>query len=218
MTRRQGLLILFLGVLAFSTGCAPLTKNSKGSGLSGDLSFCYAIFPVERWESVHKIETAIQGKAISTLLGVTRGDPKEGGLHSFLLTPEGFILLEAEMRDGKIRTPKAVAPFDSPAFTSGLMEDVRLLFLSPQGIPASGEKREDGACTCLWERPDGSSTQVKGSMELGWRIVRRDEQGDVTREILLNGPFVNGLAAHMELRAFKPAPYKLRLTLVQAGP
>lgn len=218
MTPRQGLLILFLVPLAFSTGCAPLTEKTLGPGLSGDPLFCYAIFPGERWESVHKIEASIQGKDISTLMGVTRGDPKEDGLHSFLLTPEGFILLEAEMRDGKIRTQKAVAPFDSPAFASGLMEDVRLLFLSPQGKPASVEKREDGTCNCLWERPDGSRTQVKGSMDLGWRIVRRDEQGDVTREISLEGPFVNGLAAHMELRAFKPASYKLRLTLVQAGP
>ena len=218
MIYRQGLLILFLGVLAFSMGCAPLTERSKGPALSGDVSFCYAIFPVERWESVHKVEAAIQGKAIFTLLGVTRGDPKEDGLHSLLLTPEGFILLEAEMRDGKTRTLKAIAPFDSPAFTSGLMEDVRLLFLSPKGKPASGGKREDGTCTCLWARPDGSSTQIKGSMDLGWRIVRRDEHGDVTREILLNGPFVNGWATHMELRAFKPASYNLRLTLVQMGP
>jgi hypothetical protein len=209
---------LVLGVLTFSMGCASLTEKSMSPGSSDDLSFCYAIFPAEPWESVHKIEATIEGRAFSTLLGVTRGDPTEGWLHSFLLTPEGFILFESELRHGKIRTLKAVAPFDSPAFTTGLMEDVTLLFLSPPGKPASWGKREDGTRTCLWESPDGSRTQIKGSMELGWRILRHNDRGDVTREVSLNGPFVHGLASHMELRAFKPASYKLRMTLVQAPP
>jgi hypothetical protein len=98
------------------------------------------------------------------------------------------------------------------------MEDVSLLFLPPQGKPAAGRKREDGTWTCLWEGPDGSRTQIKGSLEHGWRITHQDDQGDVTREVSLQGPFVRGLAAQMELRAFKPASYKLRLTLIQPAP
>jgi hypothetical protein len=218
MTRMQGLYILVLGVLTFSLGCARLPENSMSPGSSHDLSFCYAIFPAEPWESVHKIEATIWGGGFSTLLGVTRGDPIERRLHSLLLTPEGFILFEAELRDGKIRTLKAVPPFDSPAFTRGLMEDVTLLFLCPQGKPASWTKKGDGTRTCLWEGPDGSRTEIKGSMELGWRILRQDDQGDVTREVSLNGPFLQGLASHLELRAFKPASYKLRMTLLQAAP
>jgi len=218
MTRRQGLHILVLSGLIFSMGCALLTEKAIGPGSPDDLSLCYVIFPAGSWESVHKIEATIRGGASSTLLGVTRGDPTERGLHSLLLTPEGFILFEAELRDGKIRTLKAVAPFDSPAFAIGLMEDVILLFLCPQGKPASWGKRGDGTRICLWEGPDSSRTEIKGSMERGWRILRQDDQGDVTREVSLNGPFVHGLASHLELRAFKPAPYKLRMTLVQAAP
>ncbi|MCX5912209.1 MAG: hypothetical protein NTV04_09785 [Deltaproteobacteria bacterium] len=218
MTRRQGLYILVLSVLTFSLGCARLPENSVSPGSSPDLSFCCAIFPAEPWESVHKIEATIRGGGFSTLLGVTRGDPSERRLHSLLLTPEGFILFEAELRDGKIRTLKALTPFDSPAFTRGLMEDVTLIFLCPQGKPASWRMKGDVTRTCLWEGPDGSRTEVKGSMELGWRILRQDNQGGVTREVSLNGPFVQGLASHLELRAFQPAAYDLRMTLLQTGP
>lgn len=218
MTPRQSFYILILSVLTLSVGCAPLTEKSMSPGSPDDLSFCYAVFPTEPWESVHKIEAIIRGEAFSTLLGVTRGDPTVGGLHSLLLTPEGFILFESELRNGKIRTIRGVAPFDSPAFTRGLMEDVSLLFLSPQGEPAWWGKSEDGTRACLWKGPDGSRTQIKGSMELGWQVILQDDQGDVTREVSVNGPFVHGLASHMELRAFKPASYKIRMTLVQAAP
>jgi hypothetical protein len=98
------------------------------------------------------------------------------------------------------------------------MDDVSLIFLCPQGKPGLWRKKGDGTQTCLWESPDGLRTEVKGSMELGWRILRQDNQGGVTREVSLNGPFVQGLASHLELRAFQPASYKLRMTLLQAAP
>ncbi len=218
MIHKPGLSILVLGVLTLFLGCASLIEKPVSPGSPEDLSSCRAIFPSEPWESVHKIEATIQGRSFSTLLGVTRGDPAGGDLHSFLLTPEGFILFESERRHGKIRTLKAVAPFDSPAFASGLMEDVALLFLSPQGRPVSWGRNEDGTRTCLWEGPDGSQTQIKGAMELGWRIIRRDDRGEVAREVSLNGPFVYGIPSRMELQAFKPASYKLRMVLVHAGP
>jgi hypothetical protein len=71
---------------------------------------------------------------------------------------------------------------------------------------------------CNWEGPDKSHTEITGSMDSGWRILRQDNQGKVTREVFLKGPFVSGLAARVELRAFKPASYRLRMTLLQAFP
>ncbi len=55
-------------------------------------------------------------------------------------------------------------------------------------------------------------------MDIGWRILRRDKQGKVMKEVALNGPFVNGLASRVELRAFKPVVYTLRMTLLQPSP
>jgi hypothetical protein len=218
MIRRKGLDICLLGFLILSVGCFPKAETALSPGSPDELPGCYAIFPAGPWESVHKIEAIIRGGVSSSLLGVTKGEPSERRLHSLLLTPEGFILFDAEFREGGIVVRKAVAPFDSPAFARGLMEDVTLLFFPPQARAATWGKEADGTWICRWESLDDSCTEVRGSMDRGWRILRRDDRGEVTREISLNGPFVQGLAFHMELRAAKPASYRLRMTLLQMAP
>ena len=218
MIRSKGLDICLLGFLVLSIGCASPSKKTLVPGSPDDLPGCYAIFPGEPWESVHRIEATIRGGGSSSLLGVTKGEPSERRLQSLLLTPEGFILFDAELSEGGIAVRKAVAPFDSPAFARGLMEDVSLLFLPPQVKPTAWAKETDGTMICNWEDRDESHTEISGSMDSGWRILRQNKKGKVTKEIVLNGPFVNGLASRIELRAFKPAPYRLRMTLVQPSP
>jgi hypothetical protein len=217
MIRRRVLDICLLGFLILSIGCVPKSKTALSPGLMEDLPGCYAPFPAEPWESVHRIEVSIRGGS-SSLLGVTKGEPSERRLQSLLLSPEGFILFDAELRKSGIAVRKAVAPFDSSAFASGLMQDVTLLFLPPKAKPITWGKEADGTMICKWEEPDNSHTEITGSMDSGWRILRRDEYGGVTKEVVLNGPFLNGLASRMELRAFKPASYRLSMTLIQAFP
>ncbi len=217
MISRKGLDICLLGFLILSIGCVPKSKTTLSPGSPEDLPGCHAIFPAEPWESVHKIEATVRG-ASSSLIGVTKGEPSERRLQSVLLSPEGFILFDAEGRDNGISVRKAVAPFDSPAFAKGLMEDVTLLFLPPKAKPTTWGKETNGTTICKWESPDNSHTEVMGSMDRGWRILRRDQYGKVTKEVFLSGPFLNGLASRIEYRAFKPAPYTLRMTLIEASP
>ncbi|MBM4340908.1 MAG: hypothetical protein FJ110_15360 [Deltaproteobacteria bacterium] len=218
MIRRKGLHLYLLGLLILSIGCVPKPKITLSPGLPEDLPGCYAIFPTGPWESVHRIEATLRGGASSSLLGVTKSEPSERRLQSILLTPEGFILFDAERRESEISVRKAVAPFDSPAFARGLMEDVSLLFLPPQVKPRTWRKETDGTMICNWEDPDDTQIEIRGSTGSSWRILRRNKQGEVIKEVVLNGPFVNGLASRVELRAFKPASYKLRMTLVQPSP
>ncbi len=213
----KGLNIYLLGFLILSTGCAPISETTMSQGSPEELPGCYAVFPAEPWESVHRLEATIRGGTFLAL-GVTRGEPSERRLQSLLLSPEGFILLDAERQENGIVVKKAVPPFDSPEFARGLMEDVALLFLPPQIDPKTWAKESDGRMICKWEAPDESHTEITGSMESGWRILRRNRKGNVIKEIFLSGPFVNGLASRIELRAFKPAAYRLRMTLVQLSP
>ena len=217
MIRRKGVDICLLGFLILLVGCAPRSRVTLSPGLPEDLPGCHAIFPAEPWESVHKIEATVRGGS-SSLIGVTKGEPSTRRLQSVLLSPEGFILFDAEVRDNGIAVRKAIAPFDSPAFASGLVEDVSLLFLPPKAKPTTWGKETNGTMICKWEGPDNSHTEITGSMDRGWRILRRDKYGEVAKEVALNGPFLNGLASHVEYRAFKPVAYTLRMTLIEASP
>ena len=218
MIWKNALNICLLGLVILSIGCVPPAKKTLISRSPDDVSGCYAIFPAGSWGSVHAIDAIIRGEVSSSLLGVTKGEPSERKILSLLLSPEGFILFDAELREGGMTVRKAVPPFDSPAFARGLMEDVALLFLPPQVKPEIWGKEADGTQICRWGGPDGSYTEVRGSMESNWRIQRRDDQGKVTKEVFLKGPFVQGFASHMELRASKPASYRLRMTLLQVVP
>jgi hypothetical protein len=218
MIHRKGLDIFLLGFFILSVGCVSLSEKTLVPGSPDDLPGCYVVFPAEPWESVYKLEATIRGGGSFSLLGVTKGEPSERRLQSLLLTPEGFILFDAELRDGEMAVRKAMPPFDSPAFAGGLMENVSLLSLPPRLKPTGWEKKTDGTMLCRWEGPDDSRTEVTGSKEGGWRILRRDRYREVIKEVVLKGPFVNGLASHVELHASEPAPYTLRMTLVQPSP
>ncbi|MBA4393151.1 MAG: hypothetical protein C0407_06335 [Desulfobacca sp.] len=210
--------IFFLGFLFLSLGCVSQVKPPLTPGTPEELLGCFASFPSEPWESVHKIEAVFRGGVSSTLLGITRGEPSLRRLQSVLLAPEGFTLFDGELREGEIQVRQALPPFDSPAFAKGLMEDVTLLFLTPSSRPASWGEASDGSRICRWEGPEGFRTEVWKSPDQGLRIRRWDDQGELIREVSLKGPFVQGLAANLELQVLRPISYKLKMTLIQSGP
>lgn len=212
MNVRMKLKTCLFGVLMLCTGCVPIPETDLLPGAPGDLQGCFAMFPAGPWECIHKIEAVISEGVSSSLLGVTKGDPAGRNLHTVLLSPEGFILFEAEQREDTRSVLKAVAPFDSPAFARGLMEDVNLLFFPPEGWPSKWGKRADGAILCQWKSPDGSRREITFSTVR--KISLWDSHGDLVKEALLLAPFVQGLASQMELQAYKPAPYRLMMTLL----
>lgn len=202
-----------LAALVLCAGCLTAPETPLSPGAPEDVDRCVALFPSGPWECVHTIEAVMQGGMSSSLLGITKGDPAGRRLHTVLLTPEGFILFDAEQRDNKISVLKAVAPFDSPAFARGLMEDVSFLFLAPEAAPSKWGRTADGSVLCRWENPDGSRKEVSCSAVV--KITLQDRYGDLIKEVLLKGPFVKGLAPKVELRVYKPAPYRLKMTLLR---
>jgi hypothetical protein len=202
--------------MVLCAGCLTAPKTPLVPGAPEDLDRCVALFPSEPWECVHTIEAVIQGGMSSSLLGITKGDPAGRRLHTVLLTPEGFILFEAEQLGDAISVLKAVAPFDSPAFARGLMEDVNLLFFAPQREPSKWGRTADGGVFCQWESPAGYREELSLSTVMKISLVDRHE--NLVKEALLTPPFVKGLASQMELRSHKPAPYRLKMTLLRGTP
>lgn len=205
-----------LAALLLCAGCLTVPETPLLPGAPEDLERCVALFPSGPWVSIHKIEAAINGGLSSSLIGITKGDPAGRKLHTVLLTPEGFVLFEAEGNGDTISVLKALSPFDSPAFAKGLMEDVDLLFLPPEGGASKWGRTADGAVLCQWKRSDGYREDI--SLSAAVKILLLDGQGDLVKEARFMGPFVKGLASRMELNARKPAPYTLKMTLLQGSP
>ena len=216
MNIRKKLIANLIVVMTLCTGCLTAPGEVLLQGEPEDLKRCAALFPSGPWECVHKIEAVIQGGMSSSLLGITKGDPAGRRLNTVLLTPEGFILFEAEQNGDAISVLKAVPPFDSPAFANGLMEDVNLLFLPPQGGALKSGRTADGDVLCRWESSSGYREELSLSRVI--KISLLDRHGDLIKEALLTAPFVKGLASQVELRTLKPAPYKLKMTLLQGPP
>jgi hypothetical protein len=212
MNFRMRLKTGLLGLTMLWAGCLPVPETELLPGAPQDLKTCLALFPSEPWECIHKIEAVISEEVSSSLIGITTGDPVGRKLHTVLLSPEGFILFEAEQIKDTISVLKSMAPFDSPAFARGLMEDVNLLFFPPQGRPSKWGRSADGAILCQWESPDGSRREI--TLSAVGKISLRDSHGNLVKEALLRAPFVQGLASQVELRAYKPAPYRLKMTLL----
>jgi hypothetical protein len=218
MMCRKGFGRLLFALLIAAGGCVPVSQPALGPVLPEDAALCCDLFPRHPWESVHRIEATLRGGRSSSLLGITKGEPSERRVESLLLTPEGFILFHAERREDQLSVRRAVAPFDSRSFAGGLMDDVGLLFLFPGGKLTTGSKKSDGTMMCRWRRPDGSSVEITGSVHAGWLILGRAKNGNINREAFLKPPFLNGLASYMDLRASRPASYRLRMTLLEAAP
>lgn len=216
MKHRKKLITSLIAVLVLCAGCLTVPETVLLPGAPEDLESCVSLFPSEPWECVHKIEAVIQGGMSSSLLGITKGDPAGRKLHTVLLTPEGFILFEAKQHGATTSVLKAVAPFDSPAFARGLMEDVNLLFFAPQREPSKWGRTADGAVICQWENPAGNREELSLSKVMKISLV--DKHGDLVKDALLTPPFVKGLASQMELQAHKPAPYRLKMTLLRGTP
>ncbi len=216
MNIREKLITSLIVVLTLCSGCLTVPETALVPGAPEDLEKCVGLFPSGPWECVHKIEAVIQEGMSSTMLGIIKGDPASRKLHTFLLTPEGFILFEAEQSDEKISVLKAVVPFDSPAFARGLMEDVGFLFLTPEARPSKWGRTADGAVLCRWENPDGSRKEIRCSTAV--KIMLLDRHGDLIKEALLDGSFVKGLAPQVELQVYKPAPYRLKMILLRGTP
>ena len=218
MIRRKGLNICLLGFLILSTGCAPISKTTLSQGSPEELPGCYAVFPAEPWESVHSLEATIRGGSFSAL-GVTKGEPSERRLQSLLLTPEGFILFDADRQESGIVVRQGSSSF---RFT-GLCQRTDGGCVSPLSS-STGQAHSMGEGNG-WDddlqlgRPLMILTQrLRDRWTAAGESCAGTNSGKVIKEIVLNGPFVNGLASRIELRAFKPAPYRLRMTLVQPSP
>jgi hypothetical protein len=216
MDRKTVLLYLMLTFI-FAPGCGVHSKLTPIVSHVDDIEDCLAVFPESPWEAVHGIEAELSVGGSYSLIGVTKGDPVERNLHSVLLTPEGFVLFEAERSGGRLDIIKALSPFNSFAFAKGLIGDVELIFLVPRGRPSESGMARDGSFVCCWTEPFGQIKEIVRVERDRWKISVFNDQGLMMREVWVRKQPNEKLASQIELCASGVNGYRLKIFLLQSS-
>lgn len=117
---------------------------------------CAPLFPQGNYQFVHLIEFSMAGGNHGTAMGVTVTGGND--IESALMTVEGFVLFAARFSD-TLTVHRAVPPFDKPGFADGMMQDIRTIFLQPQGKKMVGSL-PDTRSICRITDSSGQTTDI----------------------------------------------------------
>lgn len=160
------------------------------------------------------------------MLGVTLIRPAEREIHAVMMTIEGLVMFDGRWEAGAVTIDRGVPPFDSLHFARGLLEDIRLVFLPPEGAPSAVGIAEDGTPVCRYEGKGGETVDVIPISDGGWRIDRyadgkraRTVRAESVVPIAEPEPFSIARKITLTAEGGGAAPdYSLTLTLLEAEP
>jgi hypothetical protein len=211
-------------LLLVANSCARLPQMHPvgGPAASPHEVNCNLPFPQGKWEFVHYIEATLPGGKKGFVTGVTVISPMTGSIDCVIMTLEGFVLFNARSDQGLV-VNRALAPFDKIEFAKGLMRDIRLIFLQPDGCFVGAGLLEDGFPTCRYETREGETIDIVTFSDGSWEIRRYGTTRRLTRTIRASHPvragcFAEGaIPSRLELKAYGLWGYELSMDLVSAS-
>lgn len=210
-------LILTVAVFFISCSSLPVIKNVDPSSMQDIIQQCQRPFVDIPYRFVHTIEAAIPGGGVGTVVGVTVFDPATGQVRSVIMTIEGFVLFDASYEEGEVLVNRALPPFNADHFAGRMMEDVRLIFLAPDGPLADAGLLADGSTVCRYRENQGNIEDVIVHKDDSWEIVKYSSNYEMLRKI--RGLSVrDSIPAIVELTAFGFREYSLHMILISAEP
>lgn len=219
---------LFLSGLLFSlVACAAETQfrlpQLTGAAESLKENGCAAVFPQGRRQFVHAIDFTMQGGSGTAVVGVT--SLNDNTIACALVTVEGLTLFEAVFHhDASFEVKRAVPPFDTPEFATGLISDIRAIFQPPQGRGSRGQLLLPApaaglTAVCRYKDPDGGVVDVLPDVDGCWQIRSYTPDGVMDRSIVGRSCRVQGtglIPDYIELKTYGRTGYTLKMTLIRA--
>lgn len=205
-------LLLLLGML-FLQACAglPRIRTIDNAGVLNILFSCEKAFPIGKWQFTHVITATLPEGGEAQLMGVTEISSNPERIRAVMMTIEGLVLFDG-VEDGQLTIKRGVAPFDSPEFAQGLMEDIRLIFFKPAGDPIDLGLTEDGFRVCRYRVSDDEVVDVMVASDDRLEI-RKYGNERLTRRVTRDS---DPLPEKIALTAYGPARYGLKLRLISA--
>ncbi|PKN51705.1 MAG: hypothetical protein CVU55_10735 [Deltaproteobacteria bacterium HGW-Deltaproteobacteria-13] len=210
--------IFFLISTIFLFSCQTLPLINSPASLSGQKSFtCPSPFLKQKYRLVHSIETRMAGNTQSAIIGVTLADPFTRSVSCAIITAEGMTLFEAESGPRGIKVRRALPPFDSADFAKNMIDDIKLIFLAPEGKLQAKGRLADGSTACRYQENNGEWIDVTENKSEGTQIKRYTSSGALKRQISFMSTAGN-IYQRIELRAKETFDYSLLMTLIEAQP
>lgn len=190
----------------------PLTTTS----LSDPAAECHRIFPDGNWQFLHTVKAELPGGKILVAMGLTVISSRLRTARSVIMTVEGLVVFDGEY-DQQLTVHRAFAPFDSPDFAEGLMDDIRLIFFKPEGPAAFGGSAE-GSIVCRHKNPNGRTVDIVINPDKTWELRRYSRERRLTRTVKALAEKWNNtdFPKNIALTARDNRNYKLGMTLVEA--
>jgi hypothetical protein len=189
-------------IIAVDTALIPKTKKT-----------CETVFQKGTWQFAHVIEATLPGGLKSQLIGVTEVSSNPERIHAVMMTVEGLVLFDG-LEDGKLNIRRGVAPFDSRAFAKGLMEDIRLMFLEPDGEPMDVGITGNGFDICRYRVSDDWIVDVMVRPDLMFEIRKYGSEKLFRKVVAELNP--KAIPKKIAFTAYEPAGYHLKLRLISA--
>jgi hypothetical protein len=206
----------FLIIIFFLFSCQTLPIINSPSSEIEDKSFnCPYPFLKEKYRLVHTLEARMAGDIRSAIIGVTVVDPFTRKVSCAIITAEGMVLFEAESSPEELKVKRALPPFDSADFAKNMIDDIKLIFLEPEGKIQTRGYLPDGETVCRYTEKNGDWIDVKQSKLEGAQIKCYSSSGALKRHIRFNKTAKN-VYQRIELRAYEIFDYSLTMNLIEA--
>lgn len=202
-------------LLASCAGLPPISPDA-GMERSADPA---RVYPQGSWQFLHSLQAAMPGGRQLGLLGLTLLSSTDRRHRSVLMTLEGFVLFDGESESDRLTVHRALPPFDSPHFASGLMEDIRLVFMEPEGPTVAAGRLEDGG-KVRRVRPASGTVDVETLPDGSWRIRQYSSSDRLIRTVTARhgSGDIAGFPQSIELTASGGQEYQIVMTLLEAVP
>jgi hypothetical protein len=213
MKRLSLLIIIF-----FLCSCQTLPIiNSPFSDIEDKSFTCPYPFLKEKYRLVHTMEAQMAGDIRSAIIGVTVVDPFTRAVSCAIITAEGMVLFEAESNPKELKVKRALPPFDSRDFANNMIDDIKLIFLEPEGKIQTRGYLPDGDTVCRYTEKNGDWIDVTKDKVDGMQIKRYSSSGALKRHIRFYKTAKN-IYQRIELRAYEIFDYSLLMNLIEAQP
>lgn len=212
--------LIFATLLPLLSSCSRLPRLTPLTGMLHMESeeICREPFPTQPWRAVHSIHISGPFGIESSVIGVTVVDPASRRIRAVILSLEGMVLFDASCEEGVPTVYRAIPPLDRKGFPDGLLRDVSLIFLSPEGVSTQTGRDDKGRLVCRWQNiPTGTTTDVIVFRENRWQLLQYERDNDLKRKVEMQGvPGEEPLTNEIHLSYHGLVGYSLDLSLLEA--